>query len=365
MVSFRETLPRGSPTESCSKKNTTMSKQMVVCHMQKMKGSGGGMGNHVDRVEGKEHSFENADPTRTHLNREMVQDKYKNISLPEAIALRIKEGYNCRTKGGELKKIYTDAIKFVELNLSGSHERMKEIEKNPVLLDAWYKENFEFAKAKYGEENIVRFTLHLDETTPHIHCLFIPLTPDGRLCANDLVKKKDLYELQDNYAEKMHHYGLERGERGSDKVHNNKQVYNGKILRAEEEIENLTVKSIFGVDKDKTIKNLKNALKTNILRTDSVVNAQNKTKNSSEYRISMIHGKYLSEEDSNLKENEKLKADKKYLQNYISKVLDNPDFYYAAKEDRKKRIEEAQRKATEEKIKASQNTTPRKKGRGM
>ena len=253
----------------------------------------------------------------------------------------------------------------MELNLSGSHERMKEIEKNPALLDAWYRENFEFAKAKYGEENIVRFTLHLDETTPHIHCLFVPLTPDGRLCANDFVKKKDLYELQDQYAEKMSHYGLARGERGSDKVHDNKQVYTGRVLRAEEEIEKLTVKGIFGVDKDKTIQNLQSALKTKILTTDRAELAQNKTKNASDYKISMIHGRYLSEEDSNLKENEKLKADKKYLQNYISKVLDNPDFYYAAKEERKKRIEEAQRKATEEKIKASQNITPRKKGRGM
>ena len=115
----------------------------------------------------------------------------------------------------------------------------------------------------------------------------------------------------------------------------------------------------------KTIQNLQSALKTKILTTDRAELAQNKTKNTSDYKISMNHGRYLSEEDSNLKENEKLKADKKYLQNYISKVLDNPDFYYAAKEDRKKRIEEAQRKATEEKIKASQNTTPRKKGRGM
>ena len=339
-----------------------MSKQMVVCHMQKMKGSGGGMGNHVDRVEGKEHSFENADPTRTHLNREMVQDKYKNISLPEAIALRIKEGYNCRTKGGELKKIYTDAIKFVELNLSGSHDRMKEIEKNPVLLDAWYKENFEFAKAKYGEENIVRFTLHLDETTPHIHCLFVPLTPDGRLCANDLVKKKDLYELQDNYAEKMHHYGLERGERGSDKVHNNKQVYNGKILRAEEEIENLTVKGIFGVDKDKTIQNLKNALKTNILRTDGVVNAQNKTKTSSAYKISMIHGRYLSAEDANLNEVQKFKLKEKNYLKYIVNLLDHPDAYEKARQERIKKIADSERKENEEKIKASEKIILKRKG---
>lgn len=52
--------------EKLTQEKSIMSKQMVVCHLQKMKGSGGGMGNHVDRVEGKEHSFTNADLTRTH-----------------------------------------------------------------------------------------------------------------------------------------------------------------------------------------------------------------------------------------------------------------------------------------------------------
>jgi hypothetical protein len=316
---------------------------MVVCHLQKMKGSGGGMGNHVDRVEGKEHSFTNADLTRTHLNRELVQDKYRNISLPKAIALRIKEGYNNRTKGGELKKIYADAIKFVELNLSGSHDRMKELEKNPALLDAWYKENFEFAKEKYGEENIVRFTLHLDETTPHIHCLFVPLTKDGRLCANDLVKKKDLYNLQDEYAAKMYHYGLERGQRGSGKVHDNKQVFEGRILRAEEEVENLTVKGIFGVDKDKTIKNLQNALKTNILHTEKLSLAQNKSLKISD----SVNSRFKSSEKEKDQEITNLKDKNRANLNFITELLDNPNFYDKHKEERRKRIAEGELKKQE------------------
>ena len=342
-----------------------MQKQMVVCHVQKMKGSGGGMGNHVDRVEGKEHSFENADLTRTHLNRELVQDKYKNISLPEAIALRIKEGYNCRTKGGELKKIYADAIKFVELNLSGSHQRMKEIEANPKLLDAWYQENFEFAKAKYGEENIVRFTLHLDGTTPHIHCLFVPLTADGKLCANDLFKKKDLYELQDQYAEKMFHYGLERGERGSDKVHDNKQVYTGRVLRAEEEIENLTVKGVFGIDKDKTIQNLKNALKINILGLDKAVLDKNKNKRSSELKISMINGTFLAEDDKNIKKVEELERKLKNVHNFINRGFENPKVFEDEKEKRRKSAgnllekKAAEERAIAEKLERSKRFRPK------
>ena len=38
-----------------------------------------------------------------------------------------------------------------------------------------------------GEENITRFAVHLDEKTPHIHCVFVPITEDGRLSAGDWV----------------------------------------------------------------------------------------------------------------------------------------------------------------------------------
>ena len=207
--------------------------------------------------------------------------------------------------------------------------------------------------------------MHLDETTPHIHCLFVPLTADGKLCANDLFKKKDLYELQDQYAEKMFHYGLERGERGSDKVHDNKQVYTGRVLRAEEEIENLTVKGVFGIDKDKTIQNLKNALKINILGLDKAVLDKNKNKRSSELKISMINGTFLAEDDKNIKKVEELERKLKNVHNFINRGFENPKVFEDEKEKRRKSAgnllekKAAEERAIAEKLERSKRFRPK------
>ena len=67
---------------------------------------------------------------------------------------------------------------------------------------------------------------HLDEKTPHIHATIVPLTPDGRLSAKEIVgNNKKLAELQDRYATAMQSFGLERGERGSKVTHRTTQEY--------------------------------------------------------------------------------------------------------------------------------------------
>lgn len=49
----------------------------------------------------------------------------------------------------------------------------------------WLNENYKFLVEEYGKENIVSFVCHLDENTPHIHAITIPLTEDGRLSAQE------------------------------------------------------------------------------------------------------------------------------------------------------------------------------------
>ncbi len=41
-----------------------------------------------------------------------------------------------------------------------------------------WKEAYEELKV-YGEENIISAVIHGDETTPHLHCDFVPLTKRG------------------------------------------------------------------------------------------------------------------------------------------------------------------------------------------
>jgi hypothetical protein len=197
----------------------------AIYHTSKGKGSGGGLGNHIDRTKGKEHTFKNADLERTHLNKEFIE-KYKNISLPNAVKKRIEEGYNNK------RKIRTDSVKYLTHVLSGSHKEMTEIFKNKEKANEWLKKNYEFSCKEFGKENIVRFNLHLDEKTPHIHVVTVPLTKDGRLSAKEIIgNKKGLEERQNRYAEQMKEFDLKRGlsAKHTERKHETAQEYRKRV----------------------------------------------------------------------------------------------------------------------------------------
>lgn len=236
----------------------------AVYHAEKGKGSGGGLGNHIDRVEGKEHSYRQADETRLSLN--VIYDVpkgRKEMPLNEAIADRIKEGYNNK------RKIRNDSVKCIKHVLSGSHEDMKRIFADEKTKTQWIDANREFIKKEFGANNLVRFNLHLDEKTPHLHAVTVPLTEDGRMSAKEVMgNKKDLELRQDRYAEMMKPFNLERGLKRTGIKHSDAQEYYARMNKANESggnIEDLTAKrSVLGIDvgtdKEKTIDNLKGAL---------------------------------------------------------------------------------------------------------
>jgi len=132
--------------------------------------------------------------------------------------------------------------------LSGSPEDMERIQ-NESKLDDWCKDNIDWLKKTYGEENVVAATVHMDETTPHIHASVVPIVTGERrqkpskkkpeqeqkekpkrkykkkdpnrvrLCCDDVMAKAKLIEYQDSYAGTMAKYGLKRGIKGSEARH--------------------------------------------------------------------------------------------------------------------------------------------------
>ena len=233
----------------------------AVYHTEKGKASGGGIGHHIDRTPGREYSYSHADPERKNLNQTFQVDKGREKTpLHEAISERIAEGYKGK------RKIRNDAVRYLNHVLTGSHESMKEIFENKDKSQKWLSENYKFACQEFGQENIVRFTLHLDEKTPHIHCVTVPLTSDGKLSAKEIMgNKKVLRERQDKYAEMMKSFGLDRGIGGTGIKHETQQQYYKRIEDAKKEAENIEiklVKGLFGVKKDKTIEKLQKDLKS-------------------------------------------------------------------------------------------------------
>lgn len=240
----------------------------AVYHCEKGNVSSGGIGNHIDRTEGAEHTYQHADPERRELNRYYEINKHTSKPLWQAIEDRIAEGYNARNKQGELKEIRKDAVKYTTHILTGSHTEMMEIFSDEKKMEAWIHANIHFLGEEFGEENIVRFALHMDEKTPHIHAVTVNLTKDGRLSAKELIgNRKQMQERQDRYAEKMEQFGLKRGLKNTGIKHEDASEYYKRMneaLALEDDGNSLEVRDTlfgvdFGVNNTKTRENFKNA----------------------------------------------------------------------------------------------------------
>jgi hypothetical protein len=235
----------------------------AVYHSEKGKISTGGIGHHIDRADGKEHSYRHADPDKKHLNQHISVTPLCKIPLHQAIEKRILEGY--KTK----KAIRKDAVKYTTHILTGSHEKMKEIEADPGELQKWISANQLFISSEFGKDNIVRFVLHRDEKTPHIHAVTVNLTSDGRLSAKEIIgNRESMQTRQDRYAEAMKPFGLNRGLKSTGIKHEDAREYYGRINSALEDGNNIggfeAKKKVMGVeigiDRDKTIETLKEYL---------------------------------------------------------------------------------------------------------
>lgn len=279
------------------KKRKNKMTQYAVIHVEKGKGSGGALGNHIDRTEGKEYSFQNADPSFKHLNQNFEMNQYSSMPLSTAISERIKNGYTSS------RKINDNAVTHLKIVLTGSHEKMKEIEKSPEALKSWVLENKKFLEERYGKENIVRFTIHRDEKTPHLHAVVVPLTPDGRLSAFEVMgNKSKLKDLQNTYAEKMKPFGLERGIENTGIKHENATAYYSRIEKSEREAnrEHLKAsKNVLGIYTSESVDKLEKSLK----EAKSVIVSKNSIIDSQEKKI----GQILSRNESTSKANDILK----------------------------------------------------------
>ena len=86
-------------------------------------------------------------------------------------------------------------------------------------IEQWAKDIYGFVCREFGEENVASFIVHLDETGPHAHCVFVPLTADGRLCSKEVLGGKNKIEarqhmrdLHTRLAEVNRKYGLDCGD---------------------------------------------------------------------------------------------------------------------------------------------------------
>ena len=204
------------------------------------------------------------DKTRMKLNFEIGPDEkihplgYQKKSLEVRLQERLAElGWkpfkpdskiqpNCCAKfifGGNHDRTLEMAFGTQAVNLDkdadNSHlQRCPEIEQ-------WAKDVYDWCAKRYGQENIIGFQVHLDESSPHIHALIVPVgqrAKSGRECVMWSAKfGKSRYEYghilremhTSLYEEVGSKYGLERGDsiEGRNVNHLSKRDYIRKLAK--------------------------------------------------------------------------------------------------------------------------------------
>ena len=123
----------------------------VVLHMEKAHGSDSGTTAHIERFI----IPKNADPTRTHLNRKLIEYPEGVKDRSAAIQRRLEEA-------GLTRKIGSNQVRAIRINVSATPEDMERIEREGRL-DEWCADNLKYFADTFGRENIVAAHLHLDE----------------------------------------------------------------------------------------------------------------------------------------------------------------------------------------------------------
>ena len=86
-----------------------------------------------------------------------------------------------------------------------------------------------------GRENVISAVIHMDEKTPHMHFLHVPVTPDGRLNANAIYTRESLRRLQREMPEHLQACGF-RIERGVEQVPGARRIHlNTREFKQEKE----------------------------------------------------------------------------------------------------------------------------------
>ena len=217
-----------------------------VLHLEKAKGADSGMSAHIERTIVPK----NIDPTRTHLNRELIM-------FPDGVCNRTLAIRHRLDTAGLKRKIGKNQVQAIRIVLSGTHEDMARME-DEGRLGEWCDDSVAWLRETYGAENLVSAVLHMDEETPHIHATVVPIVqgerrkqkkeenarrryrtkaPAPRLCADEVMSRASLIRYQDTYAEHMEKYGLKRGVRGSLAKHLSTHEYYRSLITQGEDIQ--------------------------------------------------------------------------------------------------------------------------------
>lgn len=159
---------------------------------------------HNERTKEQYASNPDIDTSRSRYNLHLVQPQGRYREEAD----RMIAAAHCRVR--------KDSVRVVEALVTASPEFFKD--KNNREIKAYFAYALKFLEGRQRPDTFLSAVVHMDEKTPHLHLCFVPLTPDGRLSAKEIIgNRKNLVKWQDEFWQHMvkQYPELERGESAS------------------------------------------------------------------------------------------------------------------------------------------------------
>lgn len=180
----------------------------AVVHMMKIKsGAVGGIQSHNNR-EHEPKTNPDVDMSRSEDNYDLIScDNYKR-SIKEKLSNLVESS----------RAIRKDAVVVCNFIVTSDNETMEALGADRQR--EFFEDSVKWFSDRYGADRVLNATVHMDETTPHLHIGVMPITQDGRLSAKAIFTKTEMKAIQTEFARDVgEKYGLERGVEGSERTH--------------------------------------------------------------------------------------------------------------------------------------------------
>ena len=197
------------------------------------------IGSHNKREKKAYNSNPDIDIERSKNNIELVplSDKYVKGFYNLVKDYRKQHEEKQKTEREDRKKTFkqvldkSNSVVADELLFTATNEFFKDMTRNDIKDWADTCMEFVYNDLGYTKDQILHSVVHLDEKTPHIHCVVVPLVKkfDKRTNTERYTISKKQYiqdkihlsEIQDKYHKRLTDkgYDLERGNKGSDRKH--------------------------------------------------------------------------------------------------------------------------------------------------
>ena len=309
----------------------------------------------------------NKEKTKDNIDLVPLADKYVKGFYNITKEYRKEHEERMKTEREDRKKTFNQMLnksKNVvadELLFTATHEFFKEMTKEEIIDWANTCMDFVYEDLGYKKEQILHATIHMDEKTPHLHCVVVPLIRkmDNRTHTERYTISKKQYirdkahlsELQDKYHKRLTDkgYDLERGIKHSDtahlKIHDYKKItkkINNELDKKTEKLNSLITEMdekmksskdmLFDKEYVKVKKDTFDTMKKVVYHVKRVIEVQPRIENTFQEINNYAQSyHYLENENENIKKeitylknkNLKLQAENKNLKEFIKRIFLN------------------------------------------